>query len=312
MSHFLEIEGVTKQYDGHLAVDHVSFSVPKQSIFGLLGPNGAGKTSIIRMITNITAPDSGTIRFDGEDLAPGHNKRIGYLPEERGLYKKMRVKEHLVYLLRLRDLEKPKAISLAEEWMDRFDLSDWANKYVSDLSKGMQQKVQFIATVAHHPDLLILDEPFSGLDPVNTKMIQTEIEKLRQNGCTILFSTHRMEQVEELCEQIILINQGKKVLEGSTLETRKKFRKGIFELWYEGQPDALENIKSALVNPVSADKVELNLLEGRSSRDLLNEIITLPINILRFEDKLPRLQDIFIQLIDSPNINEKDPDHHMA
>ena len=203
----LSIQNVVKQYDKYTAVDHVSFDVPKGSLFGLLGPNGAGKTSLIRMITTITAPDEGVIYFDGEKINSQTPEKIGYMPEERGLYKKMKVGEQLLYLAQLKGLTTQKAKQEIEYWFQKFEISSWNNKKVEDLSKGMQQKIQFIATVIHRPPLLILDEPFSGLDPINTNLIKEEILQLNKAGTSIIFSTHRMEQVEEMCQYIALINK---------------------------------------------------------------------------------------------------------
>ena len=208
----LSIQNVVKRYDKHLAVNNVSLDVPKGSVFGMLGPNGAGKTSLIRMITTITAPDEGAIFLDGERINANTPDHIGYMPEERGLYKKMKVGEHLLYLAQLKGLSGPQAQKEIDHWLEKFDIRDWWSKKIEDLSKGMQQKIQFIATVVHRPKLLILDEPFTGLDPINTNLIKEEIAALNQSGISIIFSTHRMEQVEEMCDHIVLINKGKNVL----------------------------------------------------------------------------------------------------
>ena len=210
----LKLENVVKNYDKHIAVNDVSFEVPKGSVFGLLGPNGAGKTSLIRIITTITGADQGTVYLDGKKIDSDAPSHIGYMPEERGLYKKMKVGEHLMYLAQLKGLSKKKAKEQIDHWFNKFEINDWWDKAVEELSKGMQQKIQFIATVIHQPKLLILDEPFSGLDPINTNLIKAEIDEMHRNGTSIIFSTHRMEQVEEVCEHIVLINQGKKILEG--------------------------------------------------------------------------------------------------
>src|SRR5690606_26071300 len=207
----LEIENIVKQYSNHRALDDVSLSVPKGSIFGLLGPNGAGKTSLIRIINQINAPDSGEIIFDGEKLQPKHIERIGYLPEERGLYKKMKIGEQMLYLAQLKGIKKAEASRRIKEWFEKLEIQSWWDKKVEDLSKGMQQKVQFVATVIHKPDLIILDEPFSGFDPVNAQIIQNEILELNKQGATIIYSTHRMESVETLCDEIALINRSKKI-----------------------------------------------------------------------------------------------------
>ena len=217
MSQILSLKNIVKRYHKNTAVDDVSFDVKKGSIFGLLGPNGAGKTSIIRIITTITGADEGEVLLDGVKLNNNHPAEIGYMPEERGLYKKMKVGEQLLYLAQLKGLPYDEAKKSILHWMDKFEIRDWWNKKVEELSKGMQQKIQFIATVMHGPKLLILDEPFSGLDPVNTNLIKKEISELRDKGISIIFSTHRMEQVEEICEDIVLINHGKKILEGKLL-----------------------------------------------------------------------------------------------
>ncbi|MEM6380754.1 MAG: ATP-binding cassette domain-containing protein, partial [Bacteroidota bacterium] len=214
MEHILQLENVVKTSGEYTAVDNVSFSVPKGSIFGLLGPNGAGKTSLIRIITTITRADQGTVYLDGEKLGSRHPSQIGYMPEERGLYKKMKVGDHLMYLARLKGLSKTEAKDKIDHWFNKFEITDWWDKKVEELSKGMQQKIQFIATVIHEPKLLILDEPFSGLDPINANLIKDEIYQLKEAGTSIIFSTHRMEQVEEICEYIVLINKGQNVLQG--------------------------------------------------------------------------------------------------
>jgi ABC-2 type transport system ATP-binding protein len=206
----LEAQHIVKRYSNHTALNDVSISIPRGCIFGLLGPNGAGKTSLIRIITQITAPDSGTVYFNGEPLSPKHISQIGYLPEERGLYKKMKVGEQLLYLTQLKGISKAEAMDKLKVWFKKFEIQTWWNKHVEDLSKGMQQKVQFVATVLHNPSLIILDEPFSGFDPINANLIKDEILQLKQQGSTIIFSTHRMESVEELCDYIALINKSQK------------------------------------------------------------------------------------------------------
>ena len=226
----LSIQNVVKQYGKHTAVNHVSFDVPKGCVFGLLGPNGAGKTSLIRMITTITGPDEGAIYLDGELLNERTPEQIGYMPEERGLYKKMKVGEHLLYLAQLKGLSEKAANQEIKYWFDKFEINDWWNKKVEELSKGMQQKIQFITTVVHKPKLLILDEPFSGLDPINTTLIKDEIRQLNEAGTSIIFSTHRMEQVEEMCDHIVLINQGKNVLYGEVKAIKNEFKENLFRI----------------------------------------------------------------------------------
>jgi ABC-2 type transport system ATP-binding protein len=294
---FLELRGVSKRYAGKTAVDRVSFDIPKQSIFGLLGPNGAGKTSIIRMLTCITHPDDGTISFSGEPLQPAHAARIGYMPEERGLYKKMKVREHIIYLLRLKDRSLAEARSLTDAWMQRLEMTDWANKKISDLSKGMQQKVQFVATVAHGPDLLILDEPFSGLDPINAQVIEDEIRRLRQEGATIIFSTHRMEQVEEICDHIVLIDRGKVLLQDTVRSVRSRFTRGQYLLEFTGSSQALTQLSHARVLSHTDHSAEVALNPGSTAAKLLAELAASPLEVLRFEQHVPRLQEIFIETV---------------
>ncbi|MCL4139280.1 UNVERIFIED_CONTAM: hypothetical protein GTU68_039354, partial [Idotea baltica] len=222
-SNIIELRDLCKSYKDHKAVNNINLNIPKQSIYGLLGPNGAGKTSTIRMITSITKPDSGQILLDGEPLRMEHVRAIGYLPEERGLYKKMKVYEQLLYLAQLKGLSKADAKDRIAYWSDRFDISAWWPKTIEELSKGMQQKIQFVATVLHEPKLIILDEPFTGLDPLNTDLIKEEIFNLNKDGASIIFSTHRMEQVEEICEHIALINQGEVILHGQLKEIKSTY-----------------------------------------------------------------------------------------
>ncbi|MCC6279800.1 MAG: ATP-binding cassette domain-containing protein, partial [Saprospiraceae bacterium] len=230
----LSIQDVVKSYGNYQAVNHVSFDVPKGSVFGLLGPNGAGKTSLIRMITTITGPDSGAIYLEGEKLNDRSPEKIGYMPEERGLYKKMKVGEHLMYLAQLKGLSKQQAKTAIDHWLTKFDIKDWYPKKIEDLSKGMQQKIQFIATIVHQPRLLILDEPFTGLDPINTNLIKEEIRELNESGISIIFSTHRMEQVEEMCDFIVLINRGKNVLQGEVQSIKNEYKQNLFRVETDG------------------------------------------------------------------------------
>ena len=241
MSSLLSVKNIVKKYAGHTALNDVSIEVPKQSIFGLLGPNGAGKTSLIRIINQITAPDSGSITFDGENLNPEHISQIGYLPEERGLYKKMKVGEQALYLAQLKGMTKNEATEKLKNWFIKYDIKDWWDKKVEDLSKGMAQKIQFITTVLHEPKLLILDEPFSGFDPINTNLIKKEILELRDKGATIIFSTHNMESVEAICDDIALINKSHKILDGSVKEVKSAYRANIFEISFKGNLVAFTN-----------------------------------------------------------------------
>ncbi len=294
---FLRIENVVKAYDQHIAVNGASLEVPRGKIFGLLGPNGAGKTSIIRMITGITAPDSGQIWFDGEKLAPHHTRRTGYMPEERGLYKKMKIGEQATYLLSLKGLPAAQAKEAAHNWLERLGLGDWIDRNANDLSKGMQQKVQFISTVAHEPDLLILDEPFSGLDPVNAKLIEGEIIRLKKQGTTIIFSTHRLEQVEELCDYIALINKGEVMLQDEITKVRKQFQKPMYRIDYVGERSAWQQMSGLKVMDLSDQTAMLRLQEGQDGRDIMRRLIDSPLEILNFELHLPSLTEIFIELV---------------
>lgn len=298
----LQLEEVVKTYEKTTAVDHVTFSIPKGSVFGLLGPNGAGKTSLIRTITSITRADSGRILFDGKPLQSLHSERIGYMPEERGLYKKMKVGEQLLYLAQLKGLEYREARDRLREWMTRFEIMSWWNKKIDELSKGMQQKVQFISTVVHQPDLLILDEPFSGLDPINTNLIKSEIKELNKKGTSIIFSTHRMEQVEEICEYIVLINKGQNVLFGEVGEIKERFKENIFRINYSGElPFDLAALDASNTNFSIFSKEGNSLLikveSDGDSNDLLRFLIQKGVHILSFNEVLPSINDIFIKAV---------------
>ena len=299
----LRLEQVVKAYQNHLAVDHVSFSIPKGSIFGMLGPNGAGKTSLIRIITSIIRADSGVVYFNGEKLNSSHPSQIGYMPEERGLYRKMKVGEHLIYLARLKGLSKKEALKALDYWMEHFNIKSWWNKKVEELSKCMQQKIQFIATVIHQPPLLILDEPFSGLDPINANLIKDEIDALRNQGTSIIFSTHRMEQVEEICEHIVLINQGRNVLEGSMAEVKNRFKENLFRIEYRGiLPDDF-SLRLRLVKEEEQALV-VQLDEESDSTTLLQYLLSNGIEITSFNEILPSLNDIFIKQVGTDSIIE--------
>lgn len=296
----LQLEQVVKTYEQKVAVDQVTFSVPKGGIFGLLGPNGAGKTSLIRIITTITQADSGKVYLDGELLNSSHPEHIGYMPEERGLYKKMKVGEHLLYLARLKGLSKAEAEQEIRHWFEKFEITDWWNKKVEELSKGMQQKIQFIATVLHKPKLLILDEPFSGLDPINTNLIKDEIDALHRNGTSIIFSTHRMEQVEEICEHIVLINQGRNILEGSVADIRNRFKEHKFRIDFQGAlPEGLSEKVHILEQ--KNGKLTLQLREGGDSNALLRYLIDQGVHIAAFNELLPSLNEIFIRQVEAAN-----------
>ncbi len=296
----LQLDRVLKTYGDYAAVNHVSFDVPKGSIFGLLGPNGAGKTSLIRIITTITRADSGNVLLDGEPLNSRHPEIIGYMPEERGLYKKMKVGEHLLYLAQLKGLSKQDAQQALNFWVDRFDIRDWWNKKVEELSKGMQQKIQFIATVLHKPKLLILDEPFSGLDPINTNLLKEEIYQLQQQGVSILFSTHRMEQVEEICERIVLINKGSVILEGNVREVKNRFKAHRFQIDYEGELPADFKAQMAVVNH-KPGSVTVQTAEGSQPNELLQYFIQRGLQVRAFRELLPSLNEIFIRQVGIAN-----------
>ena len=295
----LEAIDVHKAYANHVALDGVSLEIPEGSIFGLLGPNGAGKTSLIRIITQITGADEGEIRFRGERLNPSHIAQIGYLPEERGLYKKMKVGEQLLYLARLRGLSRADATARIKQWLSRFEIKEWANKNVEDLSKGMQQKVQFIATVLHDPKLIILDEPFSGFDPINANLIKDEILELRQQGATIIFSTHRMESVEEMCDNIALINRSRKVLDGPIGVIRDQFKTNTYEVEGKGKlilvhPDFEVVEQKERENGHFYARVQLH--DGVRPNDLLRYLIG-AVEVESFREKIPSINEIFIRRV---------------
>lgn len=292
----LRLENVIKTYEKHVAVNDVSFKMPRGCVFGLLGPNGAGKTSLIRIITTITRADSGTVYLDGEPLNSKHPAQIGYMPEERGLYKKMKVGEHLLYLAQLKGLSKKHSHDLIMEWFEKFGIVDWWPKKVEELSKGMQQKIQFISTVIHQPKLLILDEPFSGLDPINANLIKDEIDELNKKGTSIIFSTHRMEQVEEICEHIVLINQGKNVLQGSVKDVKNHFKENLFQFKYQGVLPAGFQEKAQIIEEKN-QQVTLQLKENEDSNDFLRYLIQNKVHITSFNEILPTLNEIFIKQV---------------
>lgn len=300
MNHLVEIRSLKKAFDQHQALKGVDLNIPKASIFGLLGPNGAGKTTLIRNLTQIYLPDSGSITFMGEPLQPKHIMNIGYMPEERGLYKKMMIGEQLTYLATLRGLKKAQAEEKVRKWLAHFQIEDWWNKKVEDLSKGMQQKAQFIATILHEPELLILDEPFSGLDPINANLIKDEIIALKDKGTTIIFSTHRMESVEELCNEIALINNGEIILQGDVRAVRQQFKQHIFEITLEeGQtwPTSLSEKFPVIQQSGLSFQVQLNAEEKSSS--LLREILQTGTEVVAFHEVLPTVNEIFIQQVQS-------------
>jgi ABC-2 type transport system ATP-binding protein len=300
MPHILEVRNLKKYFATQKAVDGISFDISKGSIFGLLGPNGAGKTTLLRMITGIFYPDEGKISFDGRKFDPAKDAAlIGYMPEERGLYKKMKIGEQAIYLARLKGLSRSDAIRRIKDWFVKFEMQSWWNKKVEDLSKGMSQKLQFVITVLHNPKLVILDEPFSGLDPVNANLIKDEIFRLSQDGCTIIFSTHRMEQVEEICDHIILVNKGQKVLDGSVRNIRHEYKENLFRVAFD-EKILPEHCAVHLFQVVEKDDQELVLKknEGFNSNDILQYFINKGLTIHAFNEILPSLNDIFIRIVE--------------
>ncbi len=301
-SALFEAQEVTKQFANHKALDKVSITVPEQSIFGLLGPNGAGKTTLIRIINQITAPDSGQLLFRSGKLQPEHIYKIGYLPEERGLYKKMKVGEQAIYLARLKGLSKSEALSRLKKWFDKFDILPWWNRKVEELSKGMQQKVQFIITIIHNPELLIFDEPFSGFDPINVNLIKDEILDMKKQGATIIFSTHNMASVEELCDHIALIDNSKKILEGSVKAIKEEYKSNTFELDFINKTvDIAKNLSTdfEIVHLEIGEeftKAKIKIKSDRSQNDLLSELIPM-VSIQSFNEVLPTMNEIFISKV---------------
>lgn len=294
----LKIDNVTKTYGDYKAVNQVSFDMPEGSIFGMLGPNGAGKTSLIRIITTITRADSGTVYFNGEKLNNTHPSQTGYMPEERGLYKKMQVGDHLMYLAQLKGLSKKDAKAKIDYWFEKFEIKDWWPKKVEELSKGMQQKIQFISTVVHEPKLLILDEPFSGLDPINANLIKDEIYELNRKGTSIIFSTHRMEQVEEICEHIVLINKGQNVLEGKVVDIKNQFKDNLFKIDYEGTLPADVNSIANIIEQTD-NSVTVKVAAEEDSNHLLQKLLQGGAFIHSFNEILPSLNEIFIRKVES-------------
>lgn len=293
----IEVKDVVKQYSGHRALDGVSLDVPKGTIYGLLGPNGAGKTTLIRIINCITAPDSGEVLLNGKILQAGDVRNIGYLPEERGLYKKMKVGEQAVYLARLKGMTKADALRELKYWFEKFEIQDWWYKKVEELSKGMAQKVQFITTILHKPDLLIFDEPFSGFDPVNTDLLKREILDLRNQGATIIFSTHNMESVEELCENISLVNKAKIVLQGNVAEIRSNYASDSLFV-KTADVISFDNNVRIISQTEKNNSIEtvLKKMNGKSNNEILQEIIT-QTSVISFEELLPTMNDIFIRTV---------------
>ncbi|AUC75577.1 ABC transporter ATP-binding protein [Olleya sp. Bg11-27] len=304
MSNLLEVHQVSKNFGNFTALNNVSITVPKGSIFGLLGPNGAGKTTLIRVINQITMPDTGHVLLDGEPLKNHHIRDIGYLPEERGLYKSMKVGEQALYLAQLKGMDKAEAKKRLKMWFERLEIGDWWNKKIQELSKGMAQKIQFVVTVLHEPKLLIFDEPFSGFDPINANLIKDEILRLRDEGATVIFSTHRMESVEELCDHIALIHKSNKVLDGNLMDIKRQYKTNTFQIGINPNNSNLEqeltnkfSVTSAEFKTLGDDlKLNVKLSENETANDLLN-YLTSQGQVSHFVEVIPSANDIFIQTV---------------
>lgn len=301
----LEVRHLKKYYATQKAVDDISFSIEPGTIFGLLGPNGAGKTTLLRMITGIFFPDEGEIIFEGKQFVPEEDVlRIGYMPEERGLYKKMKIGEQALYLSQLKGLSKTDALEKIKYWFDKFEMRTWWNKKIEDLSKGMGQKLQFVITVLHEPKLIILDEPFSGLDPVNSNLIKEEIYNLKKKGCTIIFSTHRMEQVEEICDQIILVNKGQKILDGTVNEVRQQFKENLFHIGFN-HTGVQSNSNAFEICAKEESGLVVKIKDGYTTNDVLSHFIDQRVPITEFHEILPSLNDIFIKLVEGTAVTRQ-------
>jgi ABC-2 type transport system ATP-binding protein len=295
--------GVEKKYANHLALDNVSLEVPEGSIFGLLGPNGAGKTTLIRIINQITGPDKGELLYKGRPLQASDVREFGYLPEERGLYKKMKVGEQALYLARLKGLSKNDALRKLKIWFEKFEIQEWWNKKVEELSKGMQQKVQFIVTILHDPKLLIFDEPFSGFDPINANLLKNEILELQKNGATIIFSTHNMSSVEELCSHITLINQSRAILAGSMEEVKSTYRTNTYSVSFEGDPDRVKQMLDGRfqvnqsITSGKSTNMHVQITGEVQSNELLSLMVPL-VHVTAYQELLPGMNDIFIRVVE--------------
>ena len=302
----LKARNIVKQFSNHLALDKVSIHVPENTIYGLLGPNGAGKTTLLRIINQITAPDEGEIIFKNRKLKAEDVFDIGYLPEERGLYKKMTVGEQTMYLAQLKGMKRSEAVKKLRYWFEKFEIQPWWNKKVEELSKGMQQKLQFIVTILHEPSLLIFDEPFSGFDPINARILKQEIQDLKKKGATIIFSTHDMGSVEELCDHITLINRSRTLLEGPIDKVREEYRTNRFEVIFEGSPNLLDFTLSSQYKiieniPVNGtQRLLIEIVDGISTNEIISSLLTKG-KILSFNEKLPSMNDIFIQVVEEEN-----------
>lgn len=307
MNNLLEVDKVSKYFGDFKALNDVSIAIPKGSIFGLLGPNGAGKTTLIRVINQITMPDTGTVILDGESLSQKHIMDIGYLPEERGLYKSMKVGEQAIYLAQLKGLSKAEAKKRLKYWFERLEIGDWWNKKIQELSKGMAQKIQFVVTVLHEPKLLIFDEPFSGFDPINANLIKDEILRLRENGATVIFSTHRMESVEELCDDIALIHKSNKILDGNLVDVKRQFKINTYEVGIradnqtELEKELSEKFQTSKANfKTLEDELKLNIkLQQNEKPNELLSYLTQKGEVSHFVELIPSVNDIFIQAVNS-------------
>lgn len=303
-------QNVVKQFSNHLALDDVSINVPRGSIFGLLGPNGAGKTTLLRIINQITAPDSGTLLLNGKKLTPDDISHIGYLPEERGLYRKMKVGEQTLYLAQLKGLTKKDALKKLKQWFEKFEIESWWDKKVEELSKGMQQKVQFIVTILHEPKLLIFDEPFSGFDPINTNLLKQEILRLKKRGATIIFSTHDMGSVEELCSHITLINKAKTILEGPIEKIRETYAENEYEIVFDGEINLLTATLSSQYKFMEHSRkngrsiVRARILPGSTANEMMKVLLNAG-NLISFNEIIPSMNEIFIKVVKEAGLNEQ-------
>ena len=302
----LNVKNICKSYVNHRALDNISIDIPRSSIFGLLGPNGAGKTTLIRIINQIINQDSGQILLYGKNINYDDIRKIGYMPEERGLYKKMKIGDFLLFMGKLKGLSRSESINSARDWFNNLEVSNWWNKNIEDLSKGMSQKVQFISTVLHNPDLIILDEPFSGFDPVNTNLIKKNLLRLKDEGKTIIFSTHRMESVDELCDNLAMINKSKTILSGKINDIKSAYKSDIYKIRHLNRIDDKTNNFSVIDSKIVFDNIyesEIKLTKKMSSNDLLRLLLSNSIEILEFKQKTPNMNDIFIMKVEEGNNN---------
>ena len=302
----LNVKNISKSYVHHRALDNISIDIPRASIFGLLGPNGAGKTTLIRIINQIINQDSGQILLYGKNINYDDIRKIGYMPEERGLYKKMKIGDFLLFMGKLKGLSRSESINSARDWFNNLEVSNWWNKNIEDLSKGMSQKVQFISTVLHNPDLIILDEPFSGFDPVNTNLIKKNLLRLKDEGKTIIFSTHRMESVDELCDNLAMINKSKTILSGKINDIKSAYKSDIYKIRHLNRIDDKTNNFSVIDSKIVFDNIyesEIKLTKKMSSNDLLRLLLSNSIEILEFKQKTPNMNDIFIMKVEEGNNN---------